>query len=319
MTSGKWQFWIDRGGTFTDIVARDPGRQPVHPQAAEREPRPLPRRRDRRHQDGARRCRSDAADPARRDRGGEDGHHRRHQRAAGAQGRAHAAGGQPRLRRRAAHRQPGPAAAVRPRDHAADACCTSGSRRSAAASASTARRSSRSTKTPRAPRFAEAARRRHQRLRHRADARLEISRRTSGAWPNSRARPASPRSPPATRSARCCAWCRAATPRWWMPISRRSCAAMSIRSRPNSTGVRLYFMQSNGGLAEAGELPGQGRDPVRARPAASSARRAPRRWPGSTGSSASTWAAPRPTSRSMPARSSAPSRPRSPACACARR
>ncbi len=20
-----WQFWIDRGGTFTDIVARDPG------------------------------------------------------------------------------------------------------------------------------------------------------------------------------------------------------------------------------------------------------------------------------------------------------
>src|SRR5215469_10414655 len=23
MTSGKWQFWIDRGGTFTDIVARD--------------------------------------------------------------------------------------------------------------------------------------------------------------------------------------------------------------------------------------------------------------------------------------------------------
>src|SRR5271166_1821376 len=24
MTSGKWQFWIDRGGTFTDIVARHP-------------------------------------------------------------------------------------------------------------------------------------------------------------------------------------------------------------------------------------------------------------------------------------------------------
>ncbi len=24
MTSGKWDFWIDRGGTFTDIVARDP-------------------------------------------------------------------------------------------------------------------------------------------------------------------------------------------------------------------------------------------------------------------------------------------------------
>jgi 5-oxoprolinase (ATP-hydrolysing) len=25
MASGGWQFWIDRGGTFTDIVARDPG------------------------------------------------------------------------------------------------------------------------------------------------------------------------------------------------------------------------------------------------------------------------------------------------------
>ena len=24
-TSGQWRFWIDRGGTFTDIVARDPG------------------------------------------------------------------------------------------------------------------------------------------------------------------------------------------------------------------------------------------------------------------------------------------------------
>jgi 5-oxoprolinase (ATP-hydrolysing) len=23
--SGSWEFWIDRGGTFTDIVARDPG------------------------------------------------------------------------------------------------------------------------------------------------------------------------------------------------------------------------------------------------------------------------------------------------------
>ena len=24
-TSGRWQFWIDRGGTFTDVVARRPG------------------------------------------------------------------------------------------------------------------------------------------------------------------------------------------------------------------------------------------------------------------------------------------------------
>ena len=84
-------------------------------------------------------------------------------------------------------------------------------------------------------------------------------------------------------------------------------------------GVRLYFMQSNGGLAEAAQLPGQGRDPVR--PGRRHRRRGAhrRRWPGSTRSSASTWAAPRPTSRSMPARSSARSRPRWPACGCARR
>ena len=24
MASGQWDFWIDRGGTFTDVVARDP-------------------------------------------------------------------------------------------------------------------------------------------------------------------------------------------------------------------------------------------------------------------------------------------------------
>ena len=25
MTTGDWQFWVDRGGTFTDLVARTPG------------------------------------------------------------------------------------------------------------------------------------------------------------------------------------------------------------------------------------------------------------------------------------------------------
>ena len=31
MTRGTWQFWIDRGGTFTDIVARAPdGRLSTH-------------------------------------------------------------------------------------------------------------------------------------------------------------------------------------------------------------------------------------------------------------------------------------------------
>ena len=57
----------------------------------------------------------------------------------------------------------------------------------------------------------------------------------NSASPNWRARRASRRSPPATRSARCCAWCRAATRPWWTPISRRSCAATSTRWPPNCT------------------------------------------------------------------------------------
>jgi len=28
-SAGKWDFWIDRGGTFTDIVGRDPDRRIV--------------------------------------------------------------------------------------------------------------------------------------------------------------------------------------------------------------------------------------------------------------------------------------------------
>ncbi|WP_431268346.1 hydantoinase/oxoprolinase N-terminal domain-containing protein [Dankookia sp. P2] len=65
--SGSWQFWIDRGGTFTDIVARDPRGAADHRQAAEREPRALPRRRRRRHPpDPGRAARR--ADPARHDR-----------------------------------------------------------------------------------------------------------------------------------------------------------------------------------------------------------------------------------------------------------
>jgi 5-oxoprolinase (ATP-hydrolysing) len=38
MPAGKWQFWIDRGGTFTDIVARDPDGR-LSACAAERKPR----------------------------------------------------------------------------------------------------------------------------------------------------------------------------------------------------------------------------------------------------------------------------------------
>ena len=30
-SGGRWQFFIDRGGTFTDIVARAPDGTPAHP------------------------------------------------------------------------------------------------------------------------------------------------------------------------------------------------------------------------------------------------------------------------------------------------
>ncbi|WP_292385351.1 hydantoinase/oxoprolinase family protein [Mesorhizobium sp.] len=36
-----WQFWVDRGGTFTDTVARTPEGEAEDPQAAVRNPREL--------------------------------------------------------------------------------------------------------------------------------------------------------------------------------------------------------------------------------------------------------------------------------------
>ena len=72
-------------------------------------------------------------------------------------------------------------------------------------------------------------------------------------------------------------------------------------------GVRL-LMQSNGGLTDARRF--QGKDAILwARPAASSARFALRPRRASTASSASTWAARRPTYRTTPGSSSASSRP----------
>ena len=122
---------------------------------------------------------------------------------------------------------------------------------------------------------------RHRRHGDRADARLEASRPMSAGWPNWRTRPASPRSPPATRPARCCASCRAATPRWSTPISRRSCAAMSARSPPSSTACACISCSP----MAASPRPRSSRARIRfspAPPAASSAPPAPRSAPAST-------------------------------------
>ena len=113
----------------------------------------------------------------------------------------------------------------------------------------------------------------------------------------------------------------AATRRWSTPISRRSSPVMSPASREldvERTGARVMFMMSSGGLTSARLF--AGKDAILSGPAGgvvAMARTARAR--DLSASSASTWAAPRPTSPIPTARSSAPSRRRSRACACARR
>jgi hypothetical protein len=235
-----------------------PGRASVHPQAAVENPG--------RYRDAAIAGIKSVLGVAptsrsrRPDRGGEDGHHRRHQRAAGAQGRAHAADGQPRL-------SPTRCASATRRGRGCSTwrspcppCCTNGGR---------------DRRPRRRRRRGDRAARRGRRRRHFAQAReagigacaIVLMHawkypRTSGAWPNWRARPASPRSPPATPSARCCVWCRAATPPWWTPICRRSCAATSIRSRRTCRHAALFHAVERR-PGRGARVPGQGRDPVR--------------------------------------------------------
>jgi hypothetical protein len=116
----RWQFWIDRGGTFTDVVGRRPDGTLVTHKLLSENPEQY---RDAavagiRHLLGLK-----AGEPITPDAGRvrEDGHHGGHQRAAGTQGRAHAAGHHARLSRCAAHRLPEPAALVRPPHRAARA------------------------------------------------------------------------------------------------------------------------------------------------------------------------------------------------------
>jgi len=80
---------------------------------------------------------------------------------------------------------------------------------------------------------------------------------------------------------------------------------------------RLMFMQSNGGLVDARFF--QGKDSILSGPAGGIVGAGPRRWPGSTESSPSTWAERRPTSRCTTASTSGHSRRWWPAYACGRR
>ncbi len=116
--SKAWDFWIDRGGTFTDVVGRRPdGTLAAHKLLSEN-PEAY---RDAAVQGirdllGLARGRANPGGPRRR---GEDGHHGRDQCAAGAQGRAHASAHHQGFPRRAAHRLPGAAEDFRQAHHQA--------------------------------------------------------------------------------------------------------------------------------------------------------------------------------------------------------
>ena len=144
---GRWEFWIDRGGTFTDIVARRPDGRLVARKLLSENP-------------GAYRDAAvagirqvlglgpDQPIPADTDRLGPARHHGGHQRPARAQGRAHRPGHHPGLRRRAAHRLPEPAADLRPPDPAPRGALPAGHRGRRADRPRTARSSPRWTTTP---------------------------------------------------------------------------------------------------------------------------------------------------------------------------
>ena len=199
--------------------------------------------------------------PAEQHRGGEDGHHGRHQRAAGAQGRA-----APRSSSRGASATSCASATRTGRaSSTATSCCpscsTSAWSRSTSASARAARWSRRSTRRARGATSQAALAAGIRAVRDRLHARLPLSRRTSARWRSWRARSGFTqvsrlaRGEPAdeARLAR-------ATPPSSTPTCRRSCGATWSRWRRELPGARLMFMQSNGGLTDAHRF--QGKDAI---------------------------------------------------------
>ena len=104
-----WQFWIDRGGTFTDVVARTPGGEVLTGKLLSESPRHYPDAAI----EGIRRLLEDTGIEA--DRLREDGHDRGHQRPARAPWGADRAGDHEGVRRRPGHRVPDSPRPVRAR------------------------------------------------------------------------------------------------------------------------------------------------------------------------------------------------------------
>ena len=123
-----WRFWIDRGGTFTDVVAQRPdGRLVLYKLLSENPGRYGDAAVARNPRAPSASCRADSRRAGGR---GQDGHHGRDQCPAGAQGRSHAARDHARVSRRAANRLSKPPTAVRSQDRPAHASSTSRSWRS---------------------------------------------------------------------------------------------------------------------------------------------------------------------------------------------
>ena len=326
--SAKWDFWVDRGGTFTDVVARDPaGRlhaakllsenpEAYRDAAVEAIRRLLER--------GARR-----ADPGRRDRRGEDGHDGRHQRPAGAARRADRP---PHHRAVFATRYGSATRRARtslPNRSCCRSCSIPASRRFLSACAPTARWRRRPTRTKCAP----------------SSHRLPVTgyRSLAIVFMHAWKYPAHERQ--VARLARDMGFPQVSVSHevsplvklvgrgdttvvdaYLTPILRRyveqvagDIGVAAAPSRLAQDHPRLMFMMSSGGLT-ARRICSRARTPsFPARPAAWWAPSRRRGWRGSSASSASTWAARRPTCRTMTASWSAPSRRRWRACGCARR
>ena len=358
MTLGTWQFCIDRGGTFTDIVARAPDGRSSRTSSSRKTPRPM-RCGDRRHRRSAWRLRAGAPLPPELIAQRQDGHHGRHQCAARAQGRPRAAARDRRFPRRARDRLSGAAEDLRAQIEKPSMLYA----RVAEVPRARARR--RQVETPLdldAMRAAlEAApRRRHRRRRHRVHACLCASRRMSaqaralaremGFTQVSVSHEVSPLvkfvgrgdttvvdaylSPLLRRYVEQVAATGSALRKPLPPAGRGArrearargttkCASPHPDPSPargeGRSAPRLIFMHVLGRADLGASVPRQGRHPVRP------GRRRGRRgrdgadWQALTASSASTWAAPRPMSAISTACMSAPSRAWSRACACARR
>ena len=317
-SDGKWHFWIDRGGTFTDIVARDTRRPDPRAQAAVGEPRRLRRRGARGHPAVPRRA-SGAPIPAERigavkmgttvatnallERKGEPDAAGHHARAGGPAGDRHAGAAR---HFRQADRQAGDA--VQPRGRGATSAC-----------APTAPSSGRWICRRWKPSCAGRTRRRHRRGRHRLHARLRASRaRAPGGGAGARARLCAGVGQPRSVAADQARDARRHDRRRRLPLARPAPLRRS-RLRVRSTSGADDREPAVHGVVRRPEVGGDcsraATRSCRARRAASSAWRRRRSSPASTASSASTWAARRPTSRTSPASTSARSRRRSPACA----